>query len=139
MKFRERDILQIEEKGLSTKEVEEQIEIFKRGNIKVNITEAATVGNGISKIDSAEKRELIDLYDAEKDEHSILKFVPASGAASRMFKALHNFTDDFDPERHGLREYLDASGDGDLQRFFNHIEKLPFYDKAIEKAKKKSI
>ena len=58
MNFSEKDILHIEEKGLSTNEVEEQIEIFKRGNIKVNITEAATVGNGISKIDSAEKKDL---------------------------------------------------------------------------------
>lgn len=136
MNFSEKDILHIEEKGLSTKEVEEQIEIFKRGNIKVNITEAATVGNGISKIDSAEKKDLIKFYDAQKDKHSILKFVPASGAASRMFKALHNFTDEFDPERHGLREYLDSSGDQDLRKFFNHLEKLPFYDHALKKAKK---
>ncbi|MDR5591591.1 DUF4301 family protein [Christiangramia sp. SM2212] len=136
MNFKERDILQIEDKGLSTKEVKEQIEIFKRGNIKVNITEAATVGKGISKIESTEKHKLIEFYDAEKANHSLLKFVPASGAASRMFKALHNFADDFDPEKHELREYLDSTGDSDLQRFFNHLDKLPFYDHAIEKAKK---
>ncbi len=136
MNFSEKDILHIEEKGLSTNEVEEQIEIFKRGNIKVNITEAATVGNGISKIDSAEKKDLIEFYDAQKDKHSILKFVPASGAASRMFKSLHNFADEFDPEKHGLREYLDSSGDKDLRKFFNHLEKLPFYDHALKKAKK---
>ena len=105
MNFSEKDILQIEEKGITTKEVEEQIEIFKRGNIKVNITEAATTGNGISKVEATEKHELIEFYDAEKNKYSILKFVPASGAASRMFKSLHNFADDFDPEKHELREY----------------------------------
>ena len=136
MKFSEKDILQIDEKGISTKEVEEQIEIFKRGNIKVNITEAATVGNGISKIESTEKHELIEFYDSEKNNHSVLKFVPASGAASRMFKALHTFNDEFDPEKHELREYLDSTGDSSLQRFFNHLDKLPFYDHAIEKTKK---
>lgn len=136
MKFSEKDILQIDEKGISTKEVEEQIAIFKRGNIKVDITEAATVGQGISKIESTEKHELIEYYDAEKSKHSLLKFVPASGAASRMFKALHNFADDFDPDKHDLREYLDASGDADLRRFFNHMDKLPFYKHALEKAKK---
>ena len=136
MKFSEKDILQIDEKGISTKEVEEQIEIFKRGNIKVNIIEAATVGNGISKIESTEKHELIEFYDSEKNKHSVLKFVPASGAASRMFKALHNFADEFDPEKHELREYLDSTGDSSLQRFFNHLDKLPFYDHAIEKTKK---
>ncbi|MBT8319517.1 MAG: DUF4301 family protein, partial [Gramella sp.] len=137
MNFSEKDILQIEEKGLSTKEVEEQIAIFKRGNIKVNITEAATIGQGISQIDSAEKKELIEYYDSEKANHSILKFIPASGAATRMFKALHNFADEFDPENDTLRDYLDKNSDADLQRFFNHIEKLPFYEHALESVQKK--
>lgn len=135
MEFSEKDILQIEEKGLSTKEVEEQIAIFKRGNIKVNITEAATVGKGISKIEDADKAEMIKLYEAEKDAHSLLKFVPASGAATRMFKALHSFVDEFDPSKQELREYLDEKGDRDLQRFFSEIENLPFYKHALEKAK----
>ena len=136
MNFSEKDILQIEEKGLSTKEVEEQIEIFKRGNIKVNITEAATIGKGISRIEEPEKKELIALYDSEKSGHSILKFVPASGAATRMFKALHNFADEFDPDNQSLRGYLDEKEDDDLQRFFNHLEKLPFYEHAVERARK---
>lgn len=136
MNFSEKDIQQIKNKGIAENEVEEQIDIFKRGNLKVNITEAATVGNGISAIDSKEKKELIRFYDSEKDKHSILKFVPASGAASRMFKSLHNFADDFNPEKHELREYLDGTGDADLRRFFNHLEKLPFYEHALEKTKK---
>ncbi len=135
MDFSQTDILQIDDKGLSTQEVEEQIKIFKRGNIKVNITEAATIGKGISRVEEAHKKELIRFYDSEKNKHSILKFVPASGAATRMFKALHNFADEFDPEEQGLRGYLDKEGDSSLQRFFNHMTKLPFYDHAVEKAK----
>ena len=136
MNFTEKDILQIEEKGLTTKEVEEQIAIFKRGNLKVNITEAATVGQGISRIGPTEKHELIQFYDSEKDKHSILKFVPASGAATRMFKSLHKFADEFDPENDNLRSYLDENADADLQKFFNHFDKLPFYTQALKKAKK---
>ncbi|GAA4308580.1 hypothetical protein GCM10023115_36810 [Pontixanthobacter gangjinensis] len=136
MNFSEKDTQQINKKGISIQEVEEQIAIFKRGNIKVNITEAATVGKGISQVEAAEKHELIKFYDEEKDNFSILKFVPASGAASRMFKSLHQFADEFDPEKHELREYLDSTGDSDLRKFFNHFEKLPFYEHAVEKAKK---
>ncbi|MUP45345.1 DUF4301 family protein [Gramella sp. BOM4] len=135
MNFTEKDILQIQEKGLSTSEVEDQISIFKRGNIKVNITEAATVGNGISRINEDEKKKLISYYESEKEQDSLLKFVPASGAATRMFKALHNFNDEFDPGKHDLKEYLDSTGDKDLQRFFKHLEKLPFYGHALEKAR----
>ncbi len=135
MDFSQIDILQIEEKGLTTSEVEEQIKIFKRGNIKVNITEAATIGKGISGVEEAHKKDLIRFYDSEKNKHNILKFVPASGAATRMFKALHNFADKFDPETQGLRDFLDKEGDPDLQRFFNHMTELPFYEHAVEKAK----
>ena len=136
MNFNEKDILQIEKKGISNDEVEDQIAIFKRGNLKVNITEAATVGKGISRIEATEKHELIDFYNSEKSKYSILKFVPASGAASRMFKALHNFSEEFDPENDELRDYLDKKGDADLQRFFDHVDKLPFYKHAVNKAKK---
>lgn len=136
MNFSEKDVQQIEEKGLTTSEVEEQIKIFKRGNIKVNITEAATLGKGISKIDKNAKKDLISFYDSEKGNHSILKFVPASGAATRMFKALHNFNDEFDPSKQTVREYLDEKGDKDLQRFLEKKKQLPFYEHAIEKAGK---
>jgi len=133
--FSEKDILYIKDKGLSVDEVEEQIEIFKRGNLKVNIVEAATVEKGISRIEGSQKDALIQYYEEEMASHSILKLVPASGAASRMFKALHNFTQEFDPGTDSLKEYLDAKGDEDLQRFFAHMDQLPFYSHAVEKAK----
>ncbi len=136
MKFSEKDILQIEDKGLSTKQVEEQIAIFKRGNIKVNITEAATIGKGISGIEDRHQRELIQYYDSEKGNHSLLKFVPASGAATRMFKALHSLADDYDADKEDLRDYLDRTGDSSLQLFFNKMDQLPFYEHALEKTKK---
>ena len=136
MKFNESDILQIQDNGLSTEEVQRQIEIFKRGNIKVDIQEAATIGNGISAISDEERTEYIRAYEHQKEELDLLKFVPASGAATRMFKALHNFVDEFNPDKQELREYLDENGDSSLRTFFNHIEKLPFYTQAIEAAKK---
>ncbi|WBL25381.1 DUF4301 family protein [Zunongwangia sp. HGR-M22] len=136
MKFNESDILQTQEKGLNTEEVNRQIEIFKRGNIKVDIQEAATIGNGISEISDEQRTEYIKDFEHKKDELDLLKFVPASGAATRMFKALHNFVDEFDPKEKDLRDYLDEKGDSSLQLFFNHIEKLPFYNEAITAAKK---
>ncbi|SHG14049.1 protein of unknown function [Salegentibacter echinorum] len=130
MEFSEVDILQIEEKGLTTKEVERQLQIFKRGNIKVDIQEAATVGNGIFAYDEKTKHAFIEKFEAEKDKLEVLKFVPASGAATRMFKALHNFATDFNPEKESLRDYLDKVNDKSLQLFFEKMENLPFYKKA---------
>ncbi|MDN3595607.1 DUF4301 family protein [Zunongwangia endophytica] len=135
MKFNESDLLQIQDKGLTTEEVERQIAIFERGNIKVDIQEAATIGNGISEISDEQRTKYIKDFEHKKDELDLLKFVPASGAATRMFKALHNFVSDFDPDKEELRDYLDKKGDSSLQLFFNSIENLPFYKDAIEKAK----
>ncbi|HEY9184844.1 MAG TPA: DUF4301 family protein [Salegentibacter sp.] len=137
MGFSEIDILQIEEKGLSSKEVERQLKLFERGNVKVDIQRAATPGNGIFVYSEKEKKDFIALYESKTPQLNLLKFVPASGAATRMFKALHNYTDEFDPEKGGIRDYLDRKENASLQRFFEGIEKLPFYDKALELAREK--
>jgi hypothetical protein len=136
VEFSEIDVLQIEEKGLSTQEVERQIQIFERGNIKVDIQQAATVGNGIFAYSIEEQKKFIQTFEDHKDQLSLLKFVPASGAATRMFKAFHNFANEFDPEQQSLREYLDRKGNKSLQLFFEKLEKLPFYIDALKKAKK---
>lgn len=135
MKFNEKDLLQIEEKGLTIEEVERQLEIFKRGNIKVNILEAATVGRGIFRYSETKKKDLIALFEKRKKELDLLKFVPASGAATRMFKALHNFVDEFDPQKESLREYLDKKNDPSLLKFFTDMPRLPFYEMALDYAK----
>lgn len=135
MGFSQIDILQIEEKGLSSKEVERQLKLFERGNVKVNIQKAATPGNGIFVYSEKEKKDLIAHYENKIPQLDLLKFVPASGAATRMFKALHNFTDEFDPEQESIRDYLDKKEDASLQLFFEGVESLPFYDKAFKLAK----
>ncbi|MDT0641204.1 DUF4301 family protein [Zunongwangia sp. F363] len=136
MKLSEKDLSQIKEKGISEQEVENQIGIFQRGNIKVDISEAATLGKGIFSFSEEEKEELISLYDSKKDSLEIIKFVPASGAATRMFKALHNFVDEFDPAEESLRDYLDKKENHSLQRFFEDMENLPFYDLALDYARR---
>ncbi|MDT0689928.1 DUF4301 family protein [Salegentibacter sp. F188] len=136
VKLSEKDTAQINKKGISVQEVEDQVEIFKRGNIKVDISEAATAGKGIFAFSDKEKEEFIKLYDSKKKELDVIKFVPASGAATRMFKALHNFVDEFDPGKEGLRSYLDRKENENLQRFFEKIDDLPFYSLAIDYARK---
>ena len=86
--FQEKDITQIANKGLSIKQVQEQIQLFKQGLPFVNLKSAATSGKGILKLSEAERQGLIDLFDVRRNSNSILKFVPASGAATRMFKSL---------------------------------------------------
>ncbi|MCY2686245.1 DUF4301 family protein [Salinimicrobium sp. TH3] len=134
MNFSEKDISHFREKGISPEKVEQQIEIFKRGNIVVNIREAATVKNGILAVAEEEQKELTDFYESKKDNLDILKFIPASGAATRMFKAFYNLLKEFDPENDDLEDYIDKKNEQSLEIFFSRIKDLPFYDKVRKKA-----
>lgn len=136
MGFSEKDIDQIKRKGITTEKVEEQVEIFKRGNIFLNVHEAATVRNGILQITEEDRADLISRYESSQNNLDILKFVPASGAATRMFKAFYNFLKEFDPEEESLENYVERKDSPKLELFFRRMKYLPFYDEVVEKSGK---
>lgn len=117
------DIQQLQQKGLTQTQVESQIETFIKGFPFLDIVKPATVGYGIIKLEPEEVDELIDVY--KHFEGSRLKFVPASGAASRMFKHLFEFREEFPTK--GLACFDDKSF-GSVFRFFEDIQKFPFFD-----------
>lgn len=92
--FTEKDIQQIKARGNDLETVTKQVENFKRGFPFLELIDAASVGNGIIRLNEAETGKMAALYD-EKLAEGIkpLKFIPASGAASRMFKALYEALD----------------------------------------------
>lgn len=135
MKFNKEDIAQIENHGITENKVKEQVEIFHRGNLPVNIQAAATTGEGIFEFSAEEREEFSRYYEDRKNGLSIVKFVPASGAATRMFKSLHSFLSDFDPGKESLSAYISRTENKNLATFFNGIEKLPFYDQALNNAR----
>ena len=92
--FTEQDLKQIAAHGLSLCEVEQQIENFRKGFPYLNIKSSATVGNGIYAIDEAAAEELRAEYRAVANGLKVEKFVPASGAATRMFKDLFAYVND---------------------------------------------
>ncbi|NJW55419.1 DUF4301 family protein, partial [Salinimicrobium oceani] len=80
------------------------------------------------------KEELLQYFEARQDQVDILKFVPASGAATRMFKAFYQLLDEFDPENESLEDYIDRKNDQSLERFFGRLKDLPFYTEVIKRA-----
>jgi hypothetical protein len=135
LNFSQKDIQQIEEKGLSVEKVEDQIENFKRGNVDLDILAAATVWDGIFLYSEQEKYEYISYYEKQKTKLEILKFVPASGAATRMFKDLQVFLEEFKPQSESLPEYLKRTNNTNLKLFLDNLEKLPFYERALNNAR----
>jgi hypothetical protein len=129
----EDDLKLLEQKGISRETVRNQVETFKEGIPFVDLEKAAVVGKGISKFSILEEEELISNFETSKSGLSLLKFVPASGAASRMFKALFNFLDSFDPTKEALENYIERTNDKDIQRFCDGLPQLPFYELVLSR------
>ena len=87
--FCDRDKREIEAHGLTPAQVATQIELLARGSFYYRLNRPCTVHDGIVAISESEKTDLIGRYDREEEKGRMLKFVPASGAASRMFKHWH--------------------------------------------------
>ena len=94
----EKDLRQIAEKNITQKQIEKQIRIFREGIPFIRLEKAAIVSEGILRCSPAEETRYIKNFEDRSSRLEILKFVPASGAASRMFKALFNFLEEFDPD-----------------------------------------
>ena len=87
------DLEQLGQMGLSPEAVQRQIDNFKKGFPKSHLDAAATPDNkGILRLDDKEILRYEKLYRTLGRGKKILKFVPASGAATRMFKDLYSFT-----------------------------------------------
>jgi len=116
--FSEKDIKQIEQKGLSLKKVKNQIELFETGIPFINLVAEATINEGILRLSEKEIQESMSFYESKKDIISILKFVPASGAATRMFKFLYSFLEEYDLEKESINSYINRHKNNDLSLFF---------------------
>ena len=86
MQFTENEIAQIEQHGLSLPEVQRQLEILSKGLPPTYVLQPATVNNGILRFDAGKMKALQEVFDKHKQDYTLQKFVPASGAATRMFK-----------------------------------------------------
>lgn len=127
IEFSSQDLVQLATLGIDKKTVLNQIETFKAGIPFVHLEMAAKVSEGILKFSGSEEDELIRTFEQEIHNFSLLKFVPASGAASRMFKALFNFLETFDPKKETIVGYLERTGNKEMKFFFDHWEKFAFF------------
>jgi hypothetical protein len=115
----EHDLVQIQARGIRAEEVSQQVGYFQAGFPWMALEKSATVGDGIIRLSKERLAELAGLFERECGSLSILKMVPASGAATRMFKSLF--------------EHL-TSGESNKESrlFFEQIQNFAFYP-ALEK------
>lgn len=121
--FNEKDIKQIEEMGLSVSDVEKQIKRFSKGFPYLNVVKAASLKDGILSLDKEKLNKYLEIWEQiqRHDDTQILKFVPASGAASRMFKDLYEFLN-------SEEEYTEDTLPESIKLFFSNISDFAFYN-----------
>lgn len=122
IKFTQKDLDQIEKHGLSLEQIEKQMENFKRGFPFVNIEKPAIIGDGILKIADSEIQQYINNFEEGSKELCVVKFVPASGAATRMFKDLYDFKSSYDSKKNSLEDFPK------VKEVIENIEKFAFYN-----------
>ncbi len=129
--FKDKDLKQFSEKGISKEKVEKQIENFKKGFPYVNIIKPATGLFGIIKLTENDTEKLIKTYETVSNNERIVKFVPASGAASRMFKNLFDYKDN-------TVDTFQEKGFNSTYNFFKKIKNFAFYND-LKSAYKKDL
>lgn len=133
--FTDADFEQIKSLGISLDKIDGELLLFKLGIPKITLEKPATINDGIVKLSAEEFQEYADFFDSKKEALKLKKFVPASGAASRMFKFLSEFLNDFDHENETINAYINRKKDKNLPIFLAGIEKFPFYEAIKAKVK----
>ncbi|MES2812893.1 MAG: DUF4301 family protein [Bacteroidota bacterium] len=133
--FSQTDLDYISKRGNSLDKIMQQLHYFKNGIPKINLYKSATIGNGILCPDATEKEHWVTYFDQHKSNYSIQKFVPASGAATRMFQFLTEFLNRFNPETDTINSYVNKYNDTNLSVFIVGIRNFPFYIELKEKTK----
>lgn len=121
-----RDLEQIAKLGISPEIIEKQIDNFKTGFPFTRLHAPATLGNGIRTFNEKEVHELITNFDRSAKDLKLIKFVPSSGAATRMFKNLFEFTELMNTGKADQVLKSDQSF-GSAWYFFKHLHQFAFY------------
>ena len=108
--FTEKDLSQIERHGLTPEAVESQLENFRRGFPYLKVVRAASPADGVRMASEAEIDAAVARYEAAAAGTKVVKFVPASGAATRMFKELFEFVNE-DKRGKGIDTLLGRIGE----------------------------
>ncbi|MFC2125113.1 DUF4301 family protein [Bacteroidota bacterium] len=111
----EKDKQQLTSQGKDLIQVEIQIENFRKGFPFIELVKPATIRDGIISLDPASQKEFIKIYEEGRKNMDVIKFVPASGAASRMFKSLFVYLEN-------------GEVTNDIESFINNLKDFAFYD-----------
>lgn len=116
----EKDKALLAQKGISEEKFKHQLDCFAKGFPFLRLSAAASVEKGILAPTPNDEEEFLASWDSytNNEQHKVVKFVPASGAASRMFKNMFAFVD---------ADYNEPTTDFE-KNFFENIHKAAFFN-----------
>lgn len=130
----EKDLAYMAQKGITAEKMQQQLARFESGFPYLRLYASAKAGEGIKQLSDTEQDAAIARWDEYlADGGDVTKFVPASGAASRMFKALFAFVDGPDAQ---------PKPGSDVDKLIASIDRAPFYaelDSALQAKHGKSV
>ena len=129
----QQDLLQLKEKGIEPVTVEKQLETFRKGFHPIRLARAAIPGDGILVFPPDQRKTLVEYFDRHCQNQRIVKFVPASGAATRMFKHLFEFRQKYGTAKYSYEEYLKDQGLDSTFFFINNLGKFAFHNELNQK------
>lgn len=118
-----KDLIQLSERNITENQVSQQVAQLKRGTKYIELMRPATLRDGILRLDPEQIQALTETFDKDKEYYEFTKFVPASGAASRMFKDLFSFIENGEETK-----FTDV--------FFAHIQYFAFFNDLNEATRK---
>jgi hypothetical protein len=122
------DLEQITKREITPDNIRKQIAHFTKGFPFVKLVRPATTGDGIFHFSAKQHASYINFYDQQRSNLKFVKFVPASGAASRMFKQLFEFQQKYSNDEVGNRLFFEDQGFNSIHYLFTHLNKIAFYE-----------
>jgi hypothetical protein len=129
--FSQADYEQIGRLGISEAEVERQLSLFREGVQPIHLEKPCTVGDGIERLESDQQEIFIARWQEGATEGRLGEFVPASGAATRMFAFLHRIRNELPRIARVDIEAGVAREDGDykdFQEFIGSLDRFAFVE-----------
>jgi len=120
------DKSEITARGIDIETIENQISKFKKGIISTKLIEEASDQKGIYTPGQNRVNYYISLYNEYTEYRKIVKFVPASGAASRMFKEIFSCVENLKLNPNNQQEILNQNPKA--KEVIENIKDFAFYD-----------
>jgi hypothetical protein len=127
-------VRKIDEHGLSVSQVQQQLHRFTDGISELDILRPATIGKEIMRISADREKQCLSRFEQAQQNGRAMKFCPASGAASRMFKTLQSLLVSEEKLTNTyIRNHSDDSDATYARKFFDRLRKFAFFED-LEKA-----